>query len=72
MFLSPSRCDERRCRRTVWSAAERMLNRERMMPQYHDVRTDQGDRSPLGRMLGQLPVDVRTPASKADCSLLVT
>jgi hypothetical protein len=42
-----------------------MLNRERMIPQYHDVRTDQGEDSPFGRMLGQLPVDVRTPARRA-------
>lgn len=41
------------------------------MPQYHDVRTDHGDCSPLGRILGQLPVDVRTPASKADYERLV-
>jgi hypothetical protein len=43
-----------------------MLKRERMMPQYQDVRTDQGDCLPLGRMVGQLPVDVRTPARRAD------
>jgi hypothetical protein len=66
MFLRPSRCDERRCSRTVWSAADRMLNKARMMPQYQDVRTDQGDFSPLGRMFGQLPVEVRTPARRAD------
>lgn len=66
MFSSPSRCDEMRCSRTVWSAAVRMLKSERMMPQYHDVRTGQGDSSPLGRILGQLPVDVRTPARRAD------
>jgi hypothetical protein len=49
-----------------------MLNRERMIPQYQDVRTDQGDCSPLGRMLGQEPVEVRTPARRADYGLLVT
>jgi hypothetical protein len=42
-----------------------MDRRDRMMPQYHDVRTGQGDGMPLGRMVGQLPVDVRTPASRA-------
>jgi hypothetical protein len=43
-----------------------MEKRERMMPQYHEVRTGQGDCCPLGRMLGQLPVEVRTPARRAD------
>lgn len=71
MFSRPSRCDDRRCRRTVWSAAVRMLNSERMMPQYHEVRTDHGDSSPLGRMFGQLPVDVNTPAKRADLWSLV-
>jgi hypothetical protein len=42
------------------------------MPQYHDVRTGQGDSFPLGRMFGQLPVDVRTPASRADWNLSET
>jgi hypothetical protein len=36
-----------------------------MMPQYHDVRTDHGDADPLGKMLGQLPVEVSTPARRA-------
>lgn len=43
-----------------------MLKRERMMPVYQDVRTGQGDFSPLGRMGGQEPVEVRTPARRAD------
>jgi hypothetical protein len=42
-----------------------MLKSESIMPQYHAVRTDHGEASPLGRMLGQLPVDVRTPARRA-------
>jgi hypothetical protein len=42
-----------------------MLKRARMMPQYHEVRTDHGEASPFGRMFGQLPVEVRTPASRA-------
>lgn len=66
IFSHPSRWAESRCRRTVWSAAVRMLNRERMMPQYQEVRTGHGDRCPLGRILGQLPVEVRTPARSAD------
>jgi ABC-type uncharacterized transport system auxiliary subunit len=66
ILARPSRCEDRRCRRTVWSAALMMLSSERMMPQYQDVRTGQGDFIPLGRMVGQLPVDVRTPASRAD------
>lgn len=66
MLSSPFRCDESRCKRTVWSAAERMLNKDRMMPQYHDVRTDQGELLPFGKILGHDPVEVRTPASRAD------
>jgi hypothetical protein len=42
-----------------------MLKSDNMMPQYHDVRTDHGDAFPFGKMLGQLPVDVRTPAKRA-------
>lgn len=44
-----------------------MLKSDSMMPQYHDVRTGHGDASPFGNMLGQLPVDVRTPAKRAAC-----
>lgn len=36
------------------------------MPQYHEVLTDQGDTFPLGKIFGQLPVDVNTPAKSAD------
>lgn len=43
-----------------------MLKSERIMPQYQDVLTRQGDASPLGRMFGQLPVEVSTPARSAD------
>jgi hypothetical protein len=42
-----------------------MLKRDKIIPQYHEVRTDQGDASPLGRIFGQLPVEVRTPARRA-------
>ena len=70
-FMSPSRCDERRCSLTVWSAAVKILNSESTMPQYHVVRIGQGDSSPEGKIEGQDPVDVRTPASRAACNLLV-
>ena len=46
-----------------------MLKSDKMIPQYHDVRTDHGDFSPLGKIFGQLPVDVRTPASSAACHM---
>ena len=66
-FSRPSRCDERRCSRTVWSAAVKRLKRLRTMPQYHVVRMGQGESSPDGRMEGQDPVEVRTPAKRAAC-----
>ncbi len=43
-----------------------MLNSERTMPQYHVVRMGQGETLPEGRMEGQEPVEVRTPARRAD------
>jgi hypothetical protein len=43
-----------------------MLKMERMMPQYHDVRTGQGDIFEPGTMSGHDPVDVKTPARSAD------
>lgn len=69
MLANPSRCDDRRCSRTVWSAAVRILKSERMIPQYQDVLTGHGDCSPFGKMEGQLPVDVRTPAKRADYNM---
>src|SRR5690242_16476473 len=66
-FCRPSRCEDRRCRRTVWSAAVRMLKSESTMPQYQVVRMGQGETSPEGRIEGHEPVDVRTPARRADC-----
>jgi hypothetical protein len=65
MLARPSRWDDKRCRRTVWSAALMMDRRERMMPQYHAVRTNHGDCFPLVRIVGQLPVEVSTPARRA-------
>ena len=65
MPLRPSRCPESRCSRTVWSAAVKMLNSDRIMPQYHAVLIGQGDSRPLGSTWGQLPVEVSTPANKA-------
>jgi hypothetical protein len=44
-----------------------MLKSDSMIPQYHEVRTDHGDSFPFGKMLGQLPVEVRTPAKRAAC-----
>lgn len=44
-----------------------MLNRLSTIPQYHVVRMGQGDSSPEGRMEGQDPVEVRTPANSAAC-----
>jgi hypothetical protein len=41
-------------------------SREMTIPQYHAVRTYQGEGWPVVRILGQLPVDVRTPARRAD------
>lgn len=67
MLINPSRWDDRRCKRTVWSAAVRILKSERMMPQYHEVRIGHGAKVPLGKIAGQLPVDVRTPARRAAC-----
>ena len=61
----PSRWAERRWRRTVWSAAVKMLKSDKMIPQYHAVRIGHGDSRPLGRTWGQLPVDVSTPANSA-------
>lgn len=63
----PSRWDDKRWRRTVWSAAVRMLKRLSTIPQYQVVRMGQGESSPEGRMDGQDPVDVRTPARRAAC-----
>lgn len=66
----PSRCDESRCKRTVWSAALMMESIVMMMPQYHDVRTYHGVGLPVVRIFGQLPVEVRTPASRADLTIV--
>lgn len=49
----------------VCSAAERILNRESIMPQYQEVLTGHGDCSPLGSIFGHDPVEVKTPASSA-------
>jgi hypothetical protein len=46
-----------------------MLKRLSTMPQYHVVRMGQGDSSPDGRMDGQDPVEVKTPAKRAACHL---
>jgi hypothetical protein len=48
-------------------AAVRTEARARMMPQNQQARTVQGLRAPSGRIEGQEPVDVRTPASRAPC-----
>jgi hypothetical protein len=65
ILFQPSRCEESLCKRTVWSAAVRMLKSARMIPQYQDVRTDHGFVLSSGRIFGHEPVEVRTPASKA-------
>lgn len=44
-----------------------MLKSESTMPQYQVVRMGQGDSSPEGRIEGQEPVEVRTPARRAAC-----
>jgi hypothetical protein len=64
ILLSALRCEDIRWRRTVWSAAVRREKRERMMPQYHEVRTCHASCWPCV-ILGQEPVEVRTPARRA-------
>ena len=56
---------ERRCRRIACCAAVMTEVRARMSPQYQQARTVQGVVAPLGRMRGQEPVEVRTPARRA-------
>lgn len=51
----------------VWSAAERIDVMARMIPQYQLVRIGHGEDIPLGRIVGQEPVEVRTPAIRAAC-----
>lgn len=49
----------------VWSAAQRTEVRDSAMPQYQEQRMGQGERMPLGRIVGQEPVEVRQPQTRA-------